>query len=165
MRVTTRTAVCSLALSFLLVLPGVAQGQRAVGELVGEINEALAQNPAPGGTYQLRLESNGVLVAEKNDGTGVVSRWEMYLEDIEGVSQTRTGQAYIACAGDLGRCVRQTCNGVYRNFDGCVRATAASVRSTPRYSDVLELQYAYDTRALRTIEAAFDELLMHDLGR
>ena len=164
MRVTTRTAVWSLALSLLLVLPSVAQGQRAVGELVGEINEALAQNPSPNGAFELRLESNGVLVAEQRDGTGVISRWEMYLEDIESVSQTRTGQTYVECAGDLGRCVRQTCNGAYVNFNGCIRGSPAAAAG-PRYADALELQYAYDTRALRAIEAAFDELLMHDLGR
>lgn len=163
MRVRTRTAVCSLALSLLLVLPSVAQGQRAVGELVGEINEALAQNPTSSGAFQLRVESNGVLVAEQRDGTGVISRWEMYLEDIASVSQTRAGQAYLECADDLGRCVRQTCNGVYANFSGCVRGTSAA--ADPRYTDALELQYAYDTRALRTIQTAFDELLMHDLGR
>lgn len=164
MRARTRTAVCSLALSLLLVLPSVAQGQRAVGELVGEINEALARNPSPNGAYQLRLESDGVLVAEQRDGTGVISRWEMYLEDIGSVSQTRAGQAYLECADDLGRCVRHTCNGVYVNFAGCVRNGSAAVAG-PRYSDALELQYAYDTRALRSIASAFDELLMHDLGR
>jgi len=164
MRVTTRTAACSLALSFLLVLPSVAQGQRAVGELVGEINEALARNPSTTGAYQLQLESNGVLVAEQRDGTGVISRWEMYLEDIASVSQTRAGQAYLECADDLGRCVRHTCNGVYVNFSGCVRGTPAAAAG-PRYSDALELQYSYDTRALRTIQTAFDELLMHDLAR
>ncbi len=163
MRAKTGTAVCSLALSLLIFLPGVAHGQRAVGELIGEINEALARNPSPGGGFQLRVESNGVLVAEKRDGTGVVSRWEMYLEDIESVEQTRAGQAYVRCSGDLGRCVRETCTGEYVNFEGCVRGRGPAMVA-PRYTDALEIQYAYDTRALRTIEAAFDELLMHDLG-
>lgn len=163
MRVRTRTAASSLALALLLAVPTVAQGQRAVGELVGEINQALAQNPSPGGSYQLRLESNGVLVAEQRDGTGVISRWEMYLEDIGSVSQTRTGQAYLECAEDLGRCVRHTCNGVYVNFTGCVRGGSSA--ASPRYADALELQYAYDTRALRAIQTALDELMMQDLGR
>lgn len=163
MRVRTRNAACSLALSLLLVLPSVAQGQRAVGELVGEINEALAQNPSSNGAYQLRLESNGVLVAEQRDGSGVISRSEIYLEDIASVSQTRAGQAYLECADDLGRCVRHTCNGVYVNFNGCVRGSGTA--ASARYSDAVELQYAYDTRALRSIQNAFDELLMHDLGR
>jgi len=163
MRVTKRTAVSSLALSLLLALPGVALGQqRSVGELVGEINEALAQNPTSSGAYQLSIDSSGRLVAEKRDNTGVLSRWEMYFEDIASVAQTDGGQVYLNCGDDVGRCARQTCNGAMANFVGCTRQSGAAGRRS--YSDALELEYAYDTRAMRAIKAAFDELLMHDLG-
>lgn len=163
MRAKTRTAVCSLALSLLLALPGVALGQqRAVGELVREINEALAQNPTSNGSYVLSIDSTGKLVAEKRDDTGVLARWEMYFEDIASVTQTDGGQVYVNCSEDVGRCARQTCNGAVANFVGCVRERGAVTRES--YSDALELEYAYDTRAMRTIRAAFDELLAHDFG-
>lgn len=162
MRVQARTAVCSLALSLLLALPSVALAQqRPVGELVREINDALASNPSPYGQYQVRMGPEGLVVAEVRDGDGVVSRWEMYAEDIVSVTQTTSGQVYLNCDEDLGRCARQTCDGVYENFVGCVRAQSPT---RPRYADALELQYGYDTRVLRILEAAFDELLMHDLG-
>ncbi len=164
MRAKTRNAVCSLALSLLLALPSVALGQqRAVGELLREINDALASNPSMHGLYQVRMGSAGLLVAEVSDDRGVISRWEMYAEDISSVSQTRSGQVYLNCDEDLGRCARQTCDGVFQNYAGCVRARGGP--ALPRYSDALELQYGYDTRVLRILESAFDELLMHDLGR
>lgn len=163
MRAKTLTTVCSLALSLLLVLPGVALGQRAAGELVGEINEALAENPTPHGVFQLRIESDGVLVAEQRDGSGVISTWEMYVEDIASVTQSQSGHVYVNCDEDLGRCARQVCSGVYENFVGCVRGSDGPVAR--RYSDALELAYAYDTRAMRAIDAAFEELLARELGR
>jgi len=59
MRTRTLTAVCSLALSLLLVLPGVALGQqRAAGDLVREINEALAANPAMHGSYEISIDGS-----------------------------------------------------------------------------------------------------------
>ncbi len=163
MRTRTLTAVCSLALSLLLVLPGVALGQqRAAGDLVREINEALAANPAMHGSYEISIDGSGRLVAEQRDASGVVSRWEMYFEDIESVTQTDAGQVYLNCADDLGRCARQTCNGVIANFSGCVRGNGNASRSS--YSDALELEYQYDTRALRAIGEAFDGLMSLDLG-
>lgn len=163
MRIKTRTAVCSLALSLVLVLPSVALGQqRAVGELVTEINAALAANPTPSGSYQLSIDSFGRLVAEKNDATGVLARWEIYFEDIGSVVQTTSGQVYLNCADEVGRCARQTCNGLYQNFTGCVRADGSALRT--RHSDALELEYGYDTRAMRALATAFEELLSHDLG-
>jgi len=164
MRVSTRTAVCSLALSLLLALPSVALGQQgAAGELVREINDALASNPSLYGTYQLRVGPNGLLVAEVSDANGVVSRWEMYAEDIVSVTHTRSGQVYLNCDEDLGRCARQTCEGVFENYAGCVRARGSAER--PRYSDALELQYGYDTRVLRILDEAFGELLSLSMGR
>ncbi len=163
MRARSRNAICSIALSLLLALPSVALGQQsAAGELLREINDALASNPSVYGTYQLRAGSNGLLVAEISDATGVLSRWEMYAEDIVAVDQTRSGQVYLQCSEDLGRCARQTCEGEYANYDGCVRSRNGSSR--PRYSDALELQYGYDTRVLRILDAAFDELLSLNLG-
>ena len=163
MRAKTRTAVCSLALSLLLVLPGVALGQqRAVGELVREINDALASNPSPYGLYQVELEANGLLVAEISDDAGPFARWEMYVEDLVDVTQTRSGQVYLVCDEEYGRCARQVCDGSFANFAGCVRdGDGARVR----YADALELQYGYDTRVLRALDRAFEELMMHDLGR
>ncbi len=162
MRANARTAVCSLALCLLLAVPSVALGQQGgAGELLREINDALASNPSADGLYQLRLGSQGALVAEVSDDAGVVSRWEIYVEDIVSVTQTRSGQVYLNCDGDLGRCARQTCNGVYENFVGCVRADAAS---GPRYSDALELQYGYDTRVMRTLDSAFDRFMALNLG-
>jgi hypothetical protein len=163
MRFKTQSAVCSLALSLLLVFPGVALGQqRAAGDLVREINEALAANPTMYGSYEISIDAGGKLVAQQRDGSGVVSSWEMYVEDIKSVTQTDTGQVYLNCSDDVGRCAKQTCNGVVANFDGCIRGSGAAVRSS--YSDALELEYAYDTRAMRTIGAAFDGLLALDLG-
>ncbi|MFV1986126.1 MAG: hypothetical protein ACC682_02505 [Gemmatimonadota bacterium] len=163
MRTRTLSAVCSLALSLLLVLPGVALGQqRAAGDLVREINEALAANPAMHGSYEVSIDGSGKLIAEQSDASGVVSRWEMYFEDIESVTQTDAGQVYLNCSDDVGRCARQVCNGVIANFDGCVREDGAARRST--YSDALELQYQYDTRAMRVIGEAFDGLMSLDLG-
>ena len=163
MRTWTRTTVCSLALSLLLVLPGVALGQqRAIGQLVSEINEALSQNPAPTGLFHLEIDGSGKLIAEQRDDSGVVARWEMYFEDIASVTQTTAGQVYVNCADDVGRCVRETCNGVYVNFLGCARARGEAEGT--RYSDALVLGYGYDTRAMRTIEAAFEDLLSHDPG-
>ncbi|MCG8466822.1 MAG: hypothetical protein MJB57_01235 [Gemmatimonadetes bacterium] len=163
MRAKSRNAVCSLALSLLLALPSVALGQQsAAGELLREINDALASNPSVYGTYQLRLGPNGLLVADIADENGVVSRWEMYAEDVVSVTHTRSGQAYLNCDGDLGRCARQTCDGAFTNFEGCVRTRSGASR--PRYSDALELQYGYDTRVLKVLDAAFDELLSLNLG-
>ena len=162
MRVKTQTAVCSLALSLLLVLPGVALGQQRAGELVGEINAALAANPTPQGAYRIDIDSSGRLVAEQRDATGVIATWEIYMEDVESVTQSDAGHVYLNCSGDVGRCARQVCNGVVENFTGCVRGQGAARRSS--YSDALELRYAYDTRALRTIAAAFDGLMALGLG-
>ncbi len=162
MRAKTGKAVCSLALSLLLALPSVALGQQgAAGELLREINDALASNPSADGLYQLRIGAQGALVAEVSDDAGVVSRWEIYAEDIVSVTQTRSGQVYLNCDGDLGRCARQTCDGVYENFVGCVRGDGAS---RPRYSDALELQYGYDTRVMRILDSAFDRLMALNLG-
>ncbi|MDH3734198.1 MAG: hypothetical protein OEU54_11725 [Gemmatimonadota bacterium] len=163
MRVKTLTAVCSLALSFLLVLPGVALGQqRAVGELVGEINGALTQNPTSTGSYQISIDGSGKLVAEKSDGSGTFMRWEIYLEDVESVTQTAAGQVYLNCSEDVGRCARQTCDGVAAGFSGCVRGDGAARRAV--YSDALELEYEYDTRAMRSLGEAFDNLMALGLG-
>jgi len=163
MRVKTLTAVCSLALSLLLVLPGVALGQqRAAGDLVREINEALAENPAMHGSYEISIDNSGRLIAEQSDGSGVVSRWEMYFEDIESVTQTDRGQVYLNCGDDVGRCAKHTCNGVVANFAGCIRGNAAGSRNS--YSDALELEYEYDTRAMKSIRDAFDGLMALDLG-
>jgi len=151
-----------LALALLLVVPGGALGQRrAVGELVREINAALAANPTPSGSYQLSIDAAGKFVAEKTDATGVLVRWEMYLEDLDSVEQTTSGQVFLNCSKELGRCARQSCNGVYENFTGCVRGDGIW---RAHYADALELEYRYDTRAMRTLEAAFDELLLQDLG-
>lgn len=163
MRSKTLTAVCSLALSLFLVLPGVALGQqRAAGDLVREINEALAANPTMSGSYEISIDASGKLVAQQSDGSGVVSRWEMYVEDIKSVTQSDAGHVYLNCSDDVGRCAKQTCNGVVANFDGCVRGSGTARRST--YTDALELEYAYDTRAMRTIGQAFDGLLALGLG-
>lgn len=162
MRATSRNAVCSLALALCFALPSVAQGQQgAIGGLLSEINDALASNPSLQGTYQLRMGSNGLLVAEINDGSGVLSRWEMYAEDIVSVTQTRSGQVYLHCDPDLGRCARQTCNGEFQNYSGCVRGSGTAA---PRYSDALELQYGYDTRVLRLLDGAFERLMSTNLG-
>ena len=162
MRVKTQTAVCSLALSLLLVLPGVALGQQRAGELVGEINAALAANPTPQGAFRIDIDSSGKLVAEQRDATGVIATWEIYMEDIESVTQSDAGHVYLNCGGDVGRCAKQVCNGVQENFTGCVRGNGAARHS--RYSDALELRYGYDTRAMRSIAAAFDGLMALDLG-
>jgi len=163
MRPTTLTAVCSLALALPLIVPGAARGQqRAVSQLVREINAALAANPTPSGSYQLSLDASGKFIAEKSDATGVLARWEMYFEDLGSVVQTTSGQVYLECTDEVGRCARQTCKGVYENFAGCVRADGVW---RAHYSDALELKYRYDTRAMRTLEAAFGELLSQDLGR
>jgi hypothetical protein len=161
MRANTRTVVCSLALSLLLALPTVALGQqRAVGTLVSEINEALAGNPSPSGTFRLDIDSTGKLVAEKRDATGVIARWEMYFEDIATVAQSSAGHVYVECSDEFGNCVKETCNGAYANFMGCVRGSGSAQRRT----DALVLEYGYDTRAMRSLKGAFEELLMHDLG-
>ena len=157
MRAKSLTAVCSVALSLLLVLPGVALGQQRTGELVREINDALGANPTSTGAYAISIDGSGKLVAEKRDASGVLSRWEMYLEDISSFSLTDSGQLYLNCDEDLGRCVRVQCNGVVANFSGCVRGTG-SARET-MYTDALELAYQYDTRARRTLAEAFDGLM------
>lgn len=162
MRAKIGKAVCSLALSLLLALPSVALGQQsAAGELLREINDALASNPSADGLYQLRMGAQGALVAEISDDDGVVSRWEIYAEDIVSVTQTRSGQVYLNCDEDLGRCARQTCDGVYQNFAGCVRARGAS---RTRYSDALELQYGYDTRVMKILDSAFERLMALNVG-
>ena len=163
MRVKTLTAVSSLALSLLLVLPGVALGQqRAVGEIVREINGALAAKPTSNGSYSISDDGTGKLVADKSDSSGAFLRWEIYLEDVKSIQQTDSGQVYLNCNEDVGRCARQTCNGVVANFAGCVRGEGATRQSF--YSDALELAYEYDTRAMRTLEAAFHDLMALGLG-
>lgn len=163
MRVKTLTAVCSLALSLLLVLPGVALGQqRATGDLVREINETLAQNPTSSGSYAISIDGSGKLVAEKSDASGTFLRWEIYLEDVASVTQTGSGQVYLNCDEDVGRCARVTCDGIVANFSGCIRGEGAARRSA--YSDALELGYSYDTRALRSLADAFDDLMALGLG-
>lgn len=163
MRVKTLSAVCSLALSLLFVLPSVALGQQgAAGDLVREINEALAANPTSNGSYAISIDGTGKLVATKRDASGELARWEMYFEDVASVEQTDTGQVYLNCDDGVGRCAKFVCNGVVANFAGCVRGDAAAARAV--YSDALELEYAYDTRAMRTIAEAFDGLMALDLG-
>ena len=155
MRINTRTAVCSLALTVLLALPGVALGQQDAG-VIREINDALASNPSLGGTYQLRQGAEGSGVVEIRTEDGVVGRWEFYPEDIVSFSQTRSGQVYLHCDPDLGRCARQTCDAGFANFAGC--AEGSGVAAT-RYSDAVELHYGYDTRVMRALEDAFDRLI------
>ena len=163
MRAKTCTAICSFALTSLLLAPGPVWGQnRGVSHLVREINEALAANPTPSGSYQLSLDASGKFIAEKTDAEGVVARWEMYFEDLGSVVQTTSGQVYLKCSDAVGRCARQSCNGVFENFTGCVRG-GETWRS--HYSDALELEYRYDTRAMRTLEGAFEELMAQDLER
>lgn len=163
MRVKTLTAVSSLALALLLVLPTVALGQqRAVGEIVREINGALAANPTSNGSYSVSVDGSGKLVAEKSDASGAFLRWEIYLEDVKSIQQTDSGQIYLNCTEDVGRCARQTCNGVVANFNGCVRGQGSARESF--YSNALEIGYEYDTRAMRTLEAAFHDLMSLGLG-
>ena len=160
MRGKTCTAVCSLALTLLLALPSVALGQQGAAGIVSEINDALASNPSSSGLYQLRMGANGSLVAEIRDGDDVVGRWEIYAEDIVSVTQTRSGQVYLNCDEDLGRCARQTCDNGFADYVGCA---AGSGQTRVRYSDALELHYGYDTRVMRILDDAFDRLMALDM--
>lgn len=165
MRAHARTALGLAALAFLSLAPaGALWGQqRAIGQLVGEINEALAGHPAEAGAFQVRLLADGVLEARRTDASGVVERRAIYFEDIASVTQTRRGHVFVECDEDLGDCAKQTCFGEYANWIGCTRAGRAAAEPSLRLSDVLVIEYAYDTRAYRQLEAAFDELLEYDL--
>ncbi len=162
MSANMRMAVGSLALALLLALPGVAPAQQAgVGALVAEINGALAENPSPDGRFELQISPTGELVAHQRSGGQVIATWEMYFEDIESVTQTRAGHVHLNCAEDLGQCVKETCEGEFANYAGC---TGRGARGGTRHSDVLIIEYSYDTRAMRRLQAAFDELLGYELS-
>lgn len=161
-RISTLTGLAALA--FLILVPdGSLWGQqRTIGQLVGEINEALADHPTEAGAFQLRILSDGVLEARRTDASGVVEHREIYFEDIASVTQTRRGHVFLVCDEDLGDCAREYCFGQYENWVGCTRAGGAA-GPVRRLSDVMVLEYAYDTRAFRQLESAFDELLQYEL--
>lgn len=160
-----RAALAASAFTFLfLATAGSLWGQqRGIGQLVGEINEALADHPPEGGAFQLQLLPDGVLEARRTDASGVVERRAIYFEDIAAVTQTRRGHVFLVCDEDLGDCAKERCFGEYANWIGCRRAGRATAQPSLRLSDVMVLEYAYDTRAYRQLEAAFEELLEYDL--
>lgn len=165
MRAHARLALAfsALALGALgTALPVHAQ-ERPIGELLREINDELARHPADGGAFQVDLLEGGVLEARRTDATGVVERRQIYFEDIASVTQTRRGHVFLVCDEELGDCAKEDCFGEYANWRGCTRAGGTSAPSVRRLSDVLVIPYAYDTRAYRRLETAFEELLAYDL--